>query len=141
MKAITFDSYGSPDVLQITDLPDPQAGPGQVRVRIKAAGVDAALDAAGRGALEASVDLIADRDRIVTLVDFDRVRELGVRGIRSRRSVYRLRRLVDLYAKGKLKIHFRKTFPFSQVAGAHREVEIGHGRGKVVLFMADGNQS
>lgn len=98
-------------------------------------GVDAALDAAGRGALEVSVELINDRDRIVTLVDFDRVRELGVRGIRSKRSVNQLRRLAELYARGKLKIHIRKIFPFSHVADAHREVETGHGRGKVVLLM------
>jgi magnesium transporter len=39
MKAITFSTFGDPDVLQLTDLPDPEPGPGEVRVRIKAAGV------------------------------------------------------------------------------------------------------
>lgn len=96
-------------------------------------GVDAALDAAGRGALEASVKLIDDRNRIITLIDFDRASELGVQGIRSKRSVKRLAELANLYAKGKLEIYIRKTFPFHQVADAHRVVETGHGRGKVVL--------
>ncbi|GAA1828119.1 NADP-dependent oxidoreductase [Luedemannella flava] len=31
--------FGGPEVLTLTDLPDPQAGPGQVRVRVRAAGV------------------------------------------------------------------------------------------------------
>jgi NADPH:quinone reductase-like Zn-dependent oxidoreductase len=37
--AMVFDRYGPPDVLRLAELPDPQAGPGQVRVRVKAAGV------------------------------------------------------------------------------------------------------
>ncbi len=39
MRAAVFDRFGPPDVLRITDLPDPQPGPGQVRVRVRAAGV------------------------------------------------------------------------------------------------------
>ncbi|WP_409344439.1 NADP-dependent oxidoreductase [Paenibacillus sp. MBLB4367] len=42
MKAIGFHSFGSPDVLQVMTFEDPQAGPGQVRVRVKAAGVQPA---------------------------------------------------------------------------------------------------
>lgn len=42
MKAIAFDSYGPPGVLQLTDLPDPESWPNQVRVRIKTAGVQPA---------------------------------------------------------------------------------------------------
>lgn len=39
MKAITFNRLGPPDVLQLTELPVPSAGPGTVRVRVKTAGV------------------------------------------------------------------------------------------------------
>jgi NADPH:quinone reductase-like Zn-dependent oxidoreductase len=39
MKAARVLEYGSPDVIQITDLPLPEPGNGQVRVHVKAAGV------------------------------------------------------------------------------------------------------
>jgi NADPH:quinone reductase-like Zn-dependent oxidoreductase len=40
MKAIALDSYGSPDDLRLVDLPDPKVGPGEVLIRVKAAGVN-----------------------------------------------------------------------------------------------------
>jgi NADPH:quinone reductase-like Zn-dependent oxidoreductase len=49
-------------------------------------GVDAALDAIGGDALAASLQLVADRSRIGTIVDFAAVGRLGVRGIGTRRS-------------------------------------------------------
>ena len=42
MKAATIRRYGGPEVLSIEDLPEPVAGPGEVRVRVTAAGVTAA---------------------------------------------------------------------------------------------------
>lgn len=96
-------------------------------------GVDAAFDAAGRGALEASVELIDDRNRIITIVDFELAERLGVRGVRSQRSTARLDDLVDLCDGGRLRIHVRRAFPLHEAAAAHREIETGHGRGKIVL--------
>jgi NADPH:quinone reductase-like Zn-dependent oxidoreductase len=40
MKALQFDEYGSPDVLRWADAPDVHAGPGQVRVAVRAASVN-----------------------------------------------------------------------------------------------------
>jgi len=40
MKAIRIDTFGGPEVLRVADLPDPSAGPGQVVVRVQAAGVN-----------------------------------------------------------------------------------------------------
>ncbi|MER7398097.1 NADP-dependent oxidoreductase [Streptomyces sp. NPDC000151] len=40
MKAITTDSYGDPDVLALTDQPDPKVAPDSVLIRVKAAGVN-----------------------------------------------------------------------------------------------------
>src|SRR4051794_33802213 len=40
MKAVTFASYGAPEVLQVTDVAEPQPGPGQIRIAVRAAGVN-----------------------------------------------------------------------------------------------------
>jgi len=40
MKAIRVHEFGGPDVLKLDDVPDLQAGAGQVAVRVKAAGVN-----------------------------------------------------------------------------------------------------
>ncbi|MET8452138.1 NADP-dependent oxidoreductase [Streptomyces sp. NPDC005209] len=40
MKAITLERYGSSDDLRLIDLPDPKVAPGEVLVRVKAAGVN-----------------------------------------------------------------------------------------------------
>lgn len=46
-RAIVYTEIGSPDVLQLVEIPDPVAGPGEVIVRIEAAGVNP-LDAKRR---------------------------------------------------------------------------------------------
>src|SRR3954447_1129474 len=40
MRAVQFTSYGHPEVLQWADAPDPHAGPGQVRIAVRAASVN-----------------------------------------------------------------------------------------------------
>jgi NADPH:quinone reductase-like Zn-dependent oxidoreductase len=40
VKAARFSQFGGPEVLEIVDLPDPHPGPGQVRIAVRAAGVN-----------------------------------------------------------------------------------------------------
>jgi NADPH:quinone reductase-like Zn-dependent oxidoreductase len=40
MKAVRFSQFGGPEVLEIVDLPDPHPGPGEVRIAVRAAGVN-----------------------------------------------------------------------------------------------------
>ena len=40
MRAVTFSRFGGPEVLEVTDLPEPQPGPGEVRIRVAAATVN-----------------------------------------------------------------------------------------------------
>jgi NADPH:quinone reductase-like Zn-dependent oxidoreductase len=40
MKAVRFDDYGPVAVLHVRDVPIPEAGPGQVLIRVKAAGIN-----------------------------------------------------------------------------------------------------
>ena len=41
MKAVQFSRFGGPEVLEIVELPDPHAGPGQIRIRVRASGINA----------------------------------------------------------------------------------------------------
>lgn len=40
MKAVQFEEYGGPEVLHVADVEEPHAGPGQIRVAVRAAGVN-----------------------------------------------------------------------------------------------------
>ncbi len=40
MRAIVVKEFGAPEVMALEDLPDPVPGPGQLRVRVHAAGVN-----------------------------------------------------------------------------------------------------
>src|SRR6201999_3403789 len=40
MKAARFSRFGGPEVLEIVELADPHPGPGQVRIAVRAAGVN-----------------------------------------------------------------------------------------------------
>jgi NADPH2:quinone reductase len=40
MKAIRVHQFGGPEVLQLKNVPDPDAGPGQVLIHIRAVGVN-----------------------------------------------------------------------------------------------------
>ena len=40
MRAVRFDHYGSVDVLEVREVEDPVAGPGEVLVAVKAAGIN-----------------------------------------------------------------------------------------------------
>jgi NADPH:quinone reductase-like Zn-dependent oxidoreductase len=40
MKAVQFSEYGGPEVLQVVEVDEPHTGPGQVRIAVRAAGVN-----------------------------------------------------------------------------------------------------
>jgi NADPH2:quinone reductase len=40
MRAILMRSFGGPEVLELADLPQPEAGPGEVLVRVTRAGLN-----------------------------------------------------------------------------------------------------
>jgi NADPH:quinone reductase-like Zn-dependent oxidoreductase len=104
------------------------------RVRVIAPdGVDAVLDAIGGPALPASIAVAKQRDRIGSIADPAAASALGVRFLQTRRSREQLLELLDLYRAGQLKVMIWKSFPMADAARAHREVETGHVRGKVVL--------
>ncbi|NUR85222.1 MAG: NADP-dependent oxidoreductase [Nonomuraea sp.] len=96
-------------------------------------GVTAALDGAGGEALEVSLNLVKDRDRILTLVEHGRAAELGVKLTQGVRTAERLGRYAALVAEGSFAFPIRRAFPLERAADAHREIETGHGRGKLAI--------
>ncbi len=106
-------------------------------------GIDAAIDAVGSNeAIDASVELVADRDRIATIAAFQRGFELVLKVLGGApgadpgtgiRTAARLE-LVRQAEAGKLQVLVAGTYPFAEVAAAHRELASGHTHGKIVLI-------
>ena len=40
MRAVQYAEFGGPEVLQVADVPDPHAGPSEVRIVVRAVGVN-----------------------------------------------------------------------------------------------------
>ncbi|WP_426734573.1 alcohol dehydrogenase catalytic domain-containing protein [Myxococcus faecalis] len=57
MRAIRYHEIGGPDVLRLEEVSDPTAGPGQVRIRVRAAGVNFADTERRRGLYDATAPL------------------------------------------------------------------------------------
>lgn len=122
-------------------------GPGLVdRVRALAPqGVDVALDAVGSDeAIEASLDLVADRDRIGTIVVGARAAGLGIRAwsggspvpLSPEQHEFRAEAVgvvADLVDQGRFSIEIARTYPLDDAVAAHRYSETGHVRGKIIL--------
>jgi NADPH:quinone reductase len=107
------------------------------------------LDAVGQGSLPDAVEIAKPGGvvaPIATLVadeaphDPARAAERGVRIVPTmssyERSGAQLRELVRLMAAGALRPPPLTVLPLSEVADAHRRVQAGHVRGKIVLDVA-----
>ena len=109
------------------------------RVRTLApGGVDAALDAAGGGALPALIELVGDPGRVVTIADYPGAQETGAQfsgGMGSGRALHALREIGEVIESGQFTLPVAQTFPLEQIAEAHRLSEAGHVRGKLVLLV------
>ena len=56
MKAIVYRRYGGPEVLELTELPEPKTHVDSVLIRVKAAGLNRADAAIQAGALDSAVE-------------------------------------------------------------------------------------
>ena len=106
-------------------------------------GVDAAVDTVGsQEALDVSLALVADRDRIASIANFAGGAEAGIKllgggpgadpGTEIRSAAKS--ELADLVAAGRFKVIVDRTFPLADVADAHAYQASGHATGKVVLI-------
>jgi NADPH:quinone reductase-like Zn-dependent oxidoreductase len=101
-------------------------------------GVDAALDAAGGGALPALVELAGGPEHVVTIADYAGAQETGARfsgGMGGERAVHALKEIGELIEAGRFSIPVAQTFPLDQVGDAHELSATGHVRGKLVLLV------
>ncbi|HEY6277049.1 MAG TPA: NADP-dependent oxidoreductase [Streptosporangiaceae bacterium] len=120
-------------------------GPGLAdRVRAAApAGVDVALDMAGTDeAVDVSLELVAERARIVSIAAWSRRQQDGITTIGGGpgadpgteiRNAARPE-LARLAGDGLLTVHVTQTFPLAQAAAAHRAIMSGHTAGKIILM-------
>ncbi|WP_427925186.1 NADP-dependent oxidoreductase [Streptomyces sp. cg40] len=104
-------------------------------------GIDVVLDTIGGDTAERSLRVLRPGGHLVTAVAEEdaeliaRYEAAGMRfsGIAVDPDPVALRGLVDLVEQGRLRVHVQQTFPFERVADAHRLLEAGHLRGKLVL--------
>ncbi len=110
------------------------AGPTQARA-LAPQGVDAVFDAIGDASALAWLALAGDPARAATLREDAQARRLALPVARGQRSRERLAELVRMHQRHGLLVPVREMFPLARAADAHRAVERGPGRGKVVLMV------
>ncbi|WP_425956868.1 NADP-dependent oxidoreductase [Xylanimonas sp. McL0601] len=98
-------------------------------------GVDAVLDAAGRGVLPESIELRGSTDRVVTIADPSAM-ALGVTFSQGAEfNPAALAEVVERVTSGDLEVPLAATFPMEAAAEAQALVDGGHPGGKVVLVL------
>jgi NADPH:quinone reductase-like Zn-dependent oxidoreductase len=98
-------------------------------------GVDAVLDASGRGEIPLSIELAHGPDRVLTLVAFDAA-DTGIQVFAGGTGDERgpaLRDIVALLEKGALTVPIWRTFPLEETAAALDASDAGHLNGKIVV--------
>jgi NADPH:quinone reductase-like Zn-dependent oxidoreductase len=104
------------------------------RVRdLRPNGVDAVLDLVGGRALDDSPALVRDPGRICSIVDPQKVLELGGRYHFCRPDSGQLVTLAEWVDDGRLRIDVGRTLPLAEAAEAQRLMEQGGVTGKIVL--------
>ncbi|MFF2448326.1 NADP-dependent oxidoreductase [Neobacillus sp. NPDC058068] len=104
--------------------------------------VDLVLDTVGGDTLQRSLSIIKPGGTLISLVEqppIDKAKELGINAKKnsSLASKEDLRAIADLIAQKKIKAIADKIFTLNEVQHAHSVSETGHGRGRIVLQIAD----
>jgi NADPH:quinone reductase-like Zn-dependent oxidoreductase len=138
VRVIGTASEGNFDYLRSIGAEPVRYGDGLLeRVRaLSTRGVDAVLDASGRGEIPLSIELAGGPDRVLTLVAFD-FADTGIQvfagGLGDERGPA-LREIISLIEQGKLTVPIWATFPLQATAAALETSDAGHLRGKIVVL-------
>lgn len=98
--------------------------------------VDAVVDFVGGPALEGSPALLRNPHRHSSIVDPSTVLNQGGRYVFVQPDAAQLSWLAGLVASGDIRVGIQQAFPLEQAAQAHRLLEDGHVRGKLVLTVS-----
>jgi NADPH:quinone reductase-like Zn-dependent oxidoreductase len=99
-------------------------------------GVDAVLDASGRGEIPVSIQLTGTPERVLTLVAFDAA-DTGIQihtGGGGSDLGDGLREIVGLIQQRRLTVSISRTFPLTEIASALKTSSAGHVTGKIVIL-------
>lgn len=99
-------------------------------------GVDAVFDSVGGEALRVSANLLAPDGRLASITDPE-VAAYGGHYWFVRPDPHDLARLSELADQGAVTVHVSKTFPLESTPEAHRLIEQGRTRGKIVVTLPD----
>jgi NADPH:quinone reductase-like Zn-dependent oxidoreductase len=97
--------------------------------------IDAVLDAVGKTPIEDLISLAPEPSQVVSIANFGAA-AAGARvtgGSADSQPVKALAEAAELLEQSKLVIKFQ-TFPFDRAAEAYQIIQMGHGRGKLVLI-------
>ena len=96
-------------------------------------GVDAAVDYVGGESIEQSAAVAKDAARTASNVDPTAIAKVGGLYCFVRPDSDQLAELVGLVERGDLRVEVQQVLPLEQAAEAHRVLQDGHVRGKLVL--------
>jgi NADPH:quinone reductase-like Zn-dependent oxidoreductase len=99
-------------------------------------GADVVLDLIGADALDTAPDVLAPQGRVASIIDPQKVAELGGRYVFVRPDAAMLGRLARHVSDGELRVEVAETFPLDQAAEALARSKEGHTRGKIVVTVA-----
>ncbi len=143
VKVVATSSEGNFDLVRRFGAQPVTYGPGLLG-RVSAAapdGIDVALDCVGTDeAIDVSIELVANRNRIMTIANAERAAQLGFRhlnGMEPASLAYRnsqRRRLIDMATEGHLTVPIAQTLPLTEARRALDILQTGHPGGKLGLI-------
>ena len=107
--------------------------------------VDLVLDTIGGETLQRSMNVVKRGGTLVTLLEQPSQEKAQERGIRAMKNTATLpfpssnflQTIAQLIAEGHVRAIVGKTFPLHEARQAHELSQTGHGRGRIVLHIAD----
>lgn len=104
----------------------------------KVKGVDLVFDLVGGDTQKRSLKVIRKGGRLITTMqpqnqEAAKLKDIHVEGFMAQSLPEELQQIADLIDSGKMKPVISQIFPLKEAAEAHRKIEGGHTRGKIVL--------